>query len=216
MINRLATHLAKIERGNCPLVVGVTGIDASGKSSMTTLLEKELVRLGCLLQVIRLDDFHRPRIDRYREGISEPEKYYEQSFDLDRLSNEVLRPIRNEGRLEASLVCLNLLEDTWSAERNYSVNEDSIVLLEGVFLFRPELSHYVDLMIFLRVDEGVAINRELTRDASALGDDVLRRFQTKYLPAQRTYLAEYPSERNADIILDNNDWNNPLIIKWPH
>lgn len=216
MINRLATHVAEFGREDGPLVVGVTGIDASGKSSMTTLLEQELVQLGRPVQIIRLDDFHRPRVDRYREGISEPEKYYEQSFDLERLSNEVLRPIRDEGGLEKRLVCLDLLEDTWSAERHYSVKENSIVLLDGVFLFRPELSHYVDLMIFLRVDEGVAIDRALARDLSALSEDILRRYQTKYLPAQRTYLAEYPSELNADIILDNNDWNNPLIIKWPH
>lgn len=216
MINRLATHVAGYGREDGPLVVGVTGIDASGKSSMPSLLEEELVQLGHAVQVIRLDDFHRPRIDRYREGLSEPEKYYEQSFDLKRLSDEVLRPISDEGELEISLICLDLLEDKWSVERQYSVKEDSIVLLDGVFLFRPELSHYVDLMIFLRVDEVVAIDRALVRDTSALSEDTLRRYQTKYLPAQRTYLAKYPSERNADIILDNNDWNNPLILKWPH
>ncbi len=216
MINRLATHVAEYGREDGPLVVGVTGIDASGKSSMTTMLEQELTKLGRAVQVIRLDDFHRPRIDRYREGISEPEKYYEQSFDLERLSKEVLHPIRDEGELEMNLVCLDVVEDTWSVDRHYSVNEDSIVLLDGVFLFRPELSHYVDLMIFLRVDEGVAIDRGLARDSSALSEDILRRYQTKYLPAQRTYLAAYPSERNADIIIDNNDWNDPLIIKWPH
>lgn len=215
MINRLAAHVAQFGSEDGPIIVGVTGIDASGKSSMTTLLEEELVKLGRPVQTIRLDDFHRPRIDRYREGISEPEKYYEQSFDIKRLSNEVLHPIRDEGGLETSLVCLDVLADTWSVERQYSVKNDSIVLLDGVFLFRPELSHYVDLMIFLRVDEGVAIDRALARDSSALAEEILSRYQTKYLPAQRTYLAEYPSERNADIILDNNDWNNPLIIKWP-
>jgi len=215
MINRLATYVAQLGPKGGPIIVGVTGIDASGKTSMATSLEEELVKLGRPVQTIRLDDYHRPRIDRYREGISEPEKYYEQSFDIERLSKDVLRPIRDKGGLETSIICLDVADDTWSLERQYSVGSDSIVLLDGVFLFRPELSHYVDLMIFLRVDEGVAINRALARNSSALTEEILRKYQTKYLPAQRTYLAEFPSERNADIILDNNDWNDPLIIKWP-
>lgn len=215
MINRLATYISQSRPETGPYVIGITGIDASGKSTLTTLLEQELVQMGGVVQVVRLDDFHRPRIDRYREGLDEPEKYYEQSFDFNRLIDEVLEPIRDEGVLDTSLVCLDVVADTWTNERHYSVTSDSIVLLEGVFLFRPEISHFLDLIVFLRVDEGVAIDRALTRDASVLGANILERYQSKYLPAQRKYLAEYPSERNADIILDNNDVNNPLIIKGP-
>lgn len=44
---------------------------------------------------------------------------------------------------------------------------------------------------------------------------MMQKYQSKYLSAQRTYLEEYPSERNADVIIDNNDWENPIVLKWP-
>lgn len=59
MIKKLATYINEFGPEAGPFVVGVTGIDASGKSSITTLLEQELTQLGCAVQVIRLDDFHR-------------------------------------------------------------------------------------------------------------------------------------------------------------
>lgn len=170
------------------MVVGVTGTDTSGKSVMTTSLAQELKRLGLSVQIVRLDDFHRARSERPVEELPEQVQLYEHSFDFERLRNEILKPIRDEGRLETTLMCLDLLEDTWTIERKYAVNEATVVLLEGVLLFRPDIAHFLDLVIFLQVDE--------------------------VLPAQRKYLDEYPAERNADVIVDNKDWDNPIVIKW--
>lgn len=198
-----------------PLVVGITGIDTSGKSELTRLLAQELKGDGGTVQVIHVDDFHCPRIDRYREDLPESVQFYEYTFDFERLGKEVLAPIRDEGCLETSLVCLDVLKDTWTVERHYSVDNDTVVLLEGVFLFRPEISHYLDLVIFLHVDESTAIERARKRDVPAHSKEIIRKYWTKYLPAQRTYLEEYPPERNADVIIDNNDWENPIVLKWP-
>ncbi len=44
---------------------------------------------------------------------------------------------------------------------------------------------------------------------------MMQKYRSKYLSAQRTYLVEYPSERNADVIIYNNDWENPIVLKWP-
>lgn len=196
------------------MVIGVTGIDTSGKSVMTTLLAEELKRSGISVQIVRLDDFHRARTERHIEGLPEPVQFYEHTFDFERLRNEILKPIRDEGRLETTLICLDLLDDTWTVEREFSVNEETVVLLEGVFLFRPDISHFLDLVIFLQVEEGTVIDRASTRDIPVHGEAIMDRYRSKYLPAQRKYLEEYPAERNADVIIDNNDWENPIVIKW--
>lgn len=215
VIRSLASLISESRLETGPMVVGVTGMDTSGKSEMTTLLAEELSRLGLPVQIIRLDDFHRPRADRYRPDLPEPVKYFEHSFDYERLINEVLRPIRAEGCLDTSLLCLDLIEDTWTIERRYLVNDDTVVLLEGVFLFRPDIAHFVDLIIYLQVDESTVMERAIKRDVPIHGDEIMKKYHSKYLPAQRAYLEEYPEEINADVIINNNDWENPTVIKWP-
>lgn len=170
------------------MVVGVTGIDASGKSEMTTLLAQELERSGLSVQIVRLNDFHRVREEREDELLADPIEFYDHTFDFERLRNEILKPIRDEGQLEKTLICLDLLEDTWTAERQYLVQSDTVVLLDGVFLFRPDIAHFLDLIIHLHVDDNLA--------------------------TESKYLEEYPAERNADVIIDNNDSENPIVIKW--
>lgn len=60
MISLLSSLISKSRTEEGPLVVGVTGMDTSGKSVMTTLLAEELLRSGLAVQIIRLDDFHHP------------------------------------------------------------------------------------------------------------------------------------------------------------
>ncbi|HEY3293330.1 MAG TPA: hypothetical protein VGJ85_06855, partial [Candidatus Nanopelagicaceae bacterium] len=122
----------------------MTGMDTSGKSTMTTLLAEELVSSGFAVQVIRLDDFHRSRADRHPADVSEPDQYFEHGFDFERLRDELLKPIRDEGQVEKTLMCLDLMADTWTLERKYMVASDTIVLLDGVFLFRPDIAHFLD------------------------------------------------------------------------
>lgn len=214
MIGRLSSLIFNSRPVTGPMIVGVTGRDTSGKSTLTTLLAEELRRSGLSVEIIRLDDFHRPRADRYRPDLPEPVQYFEHSFDYERLRDEVLRPIREEGRLDASLLCLDLLEDTWTIERHYAVNDDTVVLLEGVFLFRSDLAHFLDLIIYLQVDESTVMERAIKRDVPIHGDEIMKKYQFKYLPAQRTYLEEYPADRNADVIIDSNNWENPIVVKW--
>ncbi len=58
------------------------------------------------------------------------------------------------------------------------------------------------------------MERAIERDVPIHGDEIMKKYSSKYLPAQRTYLAEYPADRNADVIIDSNDWENPVVIKW--
>lgn len=196
------------------MVVGVTGMDASGKSAMTAMLAGELIRSQLLVQIVQLDDFHRPRSERQQGVLPELDKYYENTFDFARLKKEILAPIRDEGHLDVSVTCLDLLTDTWSVDRHFVVKEDSIVLLDGLFLFRPEMSHFLDLIVFLDVAESTVLERANSRDVPVHGSEIMVKYQTKYLPAQRRYLEDFPPETNADVIIDNNDWSNPIVMKW--
>ena len=215
LLHELADLLGERKKPDKPLIVGITGMDTSGKSQLATALAAELGRRGQPRQLVRIDDFHHPRSHRYRSDLPEPEQYYQHSIDFTRCADEVLRPIRTDGRLDKQFTLLDVAEDTYTLHRGYSVSAETIVLVEGVFLFRPEIRELIEMFVSLVVREDVVLDRARIRDVPAQGEDVLRKYHTKYLPAQRSYLAQYPSARYAEVVVDNSDWTTPVVERWP-
>ena len=56
----VAAAIDAARRPGRPVVVGVTGIDASGKSHLTAELAALLRGRGTAVQVVHVDDFHHP------------------------------------------------------------------------------------------------------------------------------------------------------------
>jgi uridine kinase len=96
------------------------------------------------------------------------------------------------------------------------VGDDIVLLFDGIFLLRPELRDHFDFTIFLHVDFSVSVARAVERDRQ-LGSpkDVLRRYQTRYVPGQRLYLSEARPQDRADVVVDNNDYDKPVILRPP-
>lgn len=197
---------------NAPLVVGITGIDTVGKTEFALALARVLERRSRPVQLLHLDDFHNPREHRYA-GANEPDNYYQRSFDIERLLTDVLRPICADGRLDRTLRLLDLATDRFELVRRYRVSPETIVLFEGVFLLRPELREYLELTILLDMPFDLAPVRARARDVPALGEQVLAKYSSKYLPAQRRHFAEVEPRSTADIVVDNSDWRRPTIVR---
>ncbi len=189
-----------------PFVVGINGIDTSGKTMFTGALADYLTTMNRKVQVINLDDFHNPREVRYA-GDNPAENYYHRSFNIRSIIENVLIPIHHKEKHTVSLKLLDLNTDKYDLIRNYSFSADTVVLFEGVFLFRRELAEYIDLKVFLEISSGESKRRALERDPEA----VLEKYDTKYLPAQAEYLKKYPPEDVADIIIDNTNWEYPRV-----
>jgi uridine kinase len=194
-------------------VICVTGVDTAGKTCFARALEEHLERLDDDVQVVHLDDFHHPRATRYARHGDEAHRYLHQSFDFGALIERVLVPLRRDGRLDVELELLDVLTDTLEQPRRYVVGADSVVIVEGVFLLRPELRRFWDLTIVLEVDWEVVCRRAYARDVPVFGDDVMRKYREKYLPAQQRYAAAVEPAKLADILIDNSDWRTPRIIR---
>lgn len=213
--DEIATHIRGASAaGTAPFIIGVTGPDASGKSFLASTLALTLERMGCEVQLVHVDDFHRPRAERYAGSKPEHLKYLEQSIDLDALVEKVLAPARTSGRFHLQLKHLDIGTDTQTITREYLVNPGSIVIVEGVFLLMNRVRSYLDKIIFLQVADEELIRRGTVRDAELLGTDVERRFREKYLPAQKMLFSAEPPEIHADIVVDNNDWQAPHVVRW--
>jgi len=70
-----------------------------------------------------------------------------------------------------------LLTDEYELEKKYVFDKDTIAIFEEVFLFREEFSPYMDLPF----EESV--NRAGERDVLIYWEEVINRYQSRYLPA---------------------------------
>ncbi len=215
VVHRLAAALVRERRGlGRALVVGMTGPDASGKSQLAEAVRREVEDGGEQVVVVHVDDFHHPRAHRYAGHLPEPDKYLEQSIDVDRLVDEVLAPLRRDGSLHHRLHHLDITADTWTVERRYDVGADTLVLVEGVFLMQPRLRELLDRVVYLDVDDEVLVQRGTLRDREIHGSAAESKFRDKYLPAQRRLRDLHPPETLADVVVDNNDWQSPVLTRW--
>jgi uridine kinase len=90
---------------------------------------------------------------------------------------------------------------------------DAVLLLDGVFLLRPELIDRWDLSIFVSAAFEQTLDRARIRDLARLGStaEVERRFRTRCIPAQKLYFATARPTDHADIIVHNDQ---PRLPAW--
>ncbi|MFC1921104.1 hypothetical protein ACFLYQ_05210 [Chloroflexota bacterium] len=189
-------------------VIGITGIDCSGKSTFSESLQSFFISRGFNTQSLHLDDFHNPSSYRY-SGENQAENYFNKSFDIDTIINETLIPVHQNKSFSTILTLLNLMTDKYEIRKEYSINQNTIVIFEGVFLFREDLAPYIDYKVFVEIPFEESKRRALIRDNKAS----LKKYDEKYLPAQIRYLEEFPPSKTADIVIDNSNWEYPEIIR---
>ena len=213
MINTLAERIAAIRLEHI-VRVAIDGVDASGKTMLAAELAESVQRLGRIVPRVSIDGFHRPRAQRYRRGPSSAEGYYHETTDYAAVRREVLEPLGPGGDRHYRTATFDFRADS-ALDRPVLVAEpDDILLLEGVFLLRPELRDCWDYRIFVHADFDVTLARAMTRDAELFGsaDATEDRYRRRYIPGQQMYLAEVPPREIADVCVLNNSITNPELI----
>lgn len=195
-----------------PLIVGVNGVDTSGKTTLTMEFGKYLSKSGFNVQIVHLDDFHNPSSLRNKE--SDPIiSYFNNAFDLKYLEKEILVPISTKSLLDKELVLLDLQKDQYSSKKRYVVDKDTIVFVEGVLLYREPIDKYFDFKIYVDVSFEEVLKRALKRDNEIFGDSVIERYHKKYIPIQERYIENYSPKQKSNVIIDNEDFSNPKLLK---
>lgn len=212
-LNNLSQIISSIEVGH-PLRVGINGIDASGKTMLADELITPIEHLGRPVVRASIDSFHRPRVERYKRGKDSPEGFYLDSFDNDALINHLLAPLGPDGTRQYKSSYFDLEADRPTHAPTLIAPDNAILVVDGIFLFRPELANYWDLKVFLQIPFDESLSRAKARDAALLGSakDVEERYQKRYIPGQQIYLTAANPEVQADIVINNTDYNNPSIV----
>jgi uridine kinase len=192
-------------------MLGINGIDCSGKTRFAGGLNNYLLEHGFATELIHLDEFLHPKDVRYA-GDARDELYYERfkqgcNYNYPLLTEQVLLPAARNGQVRTRLTLLDWRTDRYEIERDYRIGPETIVIVEGIFLFIDNVAPYLDMKVFLDVPFEVCLARARERDP----ESVYVNYERKYLPAQRQYLAEFPPDRCADIIVENSDPEKPRI-----
>jgi uridine kinase len=196
-----------------PTRVAVDGPDAAGKTTLADALASEL--RGRDREVIRasIDGFHRARADRYRLGTEAPRGYYDDSFDYGAFREVLLDPLGAGGDLRYRRAVFDFRSDGTVSRPIEMASPDAVLVVDGVFLFRPELVASWDVRIFVSAEPEVTLRRALQRDAELFGSrsEVERRYRGRYIPAQRLYGAECRPAETADVVVLNDDPGFPVL-----
>ena len=213
LLNDVAARIAKIERPH-PIRVAIDGVDCAGKTTLSDQLTAPLEALGRTVIRSSIDNFHNPAEIRYERGRSSSEGYYRDSFDTDRLRAVLLDPLGQGGSRRFRTASFDYRTDSEVDIPAKTADRNAILLFDGIFLQRRELRSVWDYSIFVKVDFLETMRRAARRDADYLGapDDVRRLYETRYVPAQKRYLAECEPERLASVVVDNSAPDEPLII----
>lgn len=190
--------------------IGISGIDTSGKTAFSEAFARYLRSIGKKCLVIHMDDFHNPLALR-RQGSDELDAYYQNAFNYRQLIEEVLQPLRSSGRLYKDVLCLNLDTDRYESLRHFDADPDTVVLLEGVLLFRLPVSEYLDGKVFLHIGFDEMLERARIRDVPKYGAAFLEKYKNKYIPVQQRYIKEHRPHETCDILIDNSNYYHPLL-----
>lgn len=192
-------------------LVAIDGPDAAGKTTLGARLAALVQRPVVLASV---DGWHHPRRLRVQRGDLSPEGYYRDSFDYPALSEGLLVPFAR-GAAEVLTAGFDHRQDV-PVEVRRAVEPDAALLLDGVFLLRPELRARWHLTVYLHVSEETILSRAVERDREqfASQEALVTRYEQRYLPGQRLYRQEAAPMAAADIVLDNTDPARPVVLHW--
>lgn len=213
LIQSLAEEILNIQKVS-PVLVWIDGVDASGKTSLAKELVDYFKRLNHNVISSSIDDFHNPREVRYRRGENSSEWYYYDSFNNKAVADILLNPLSSES-LEYKTAFFDYRVDSEVDSPIQKAEKNSILIMEWIFLFRPELIKYWDLKIFVDVDFKFTLERAIKRatDRNYIGSEqeVIDKYNKRYIPWQRLYFKEAKPKENADIVVDNTDFESPVI-----
>jgi len=198
-----------------PVRVGIDGVDASGKTVLAEEIYNHLKQSSRQIIRVSIDGFHNPKKIRYQKGRNSAEGYYLDSFNNQAVIDNILIPLGPDGNLKYITKTFNFKIDQKVDSKEETANKNAILIMEGVFLFRSELINYWDLKIFVDADFKNTMERAKKRDGYYLGEqsEIEEKYNIRYIPGQKLYIEQSNPKEKADIVVDNNDFNNPNITK---
>ncbi len=172
-----------------PVLVCIDGHSAAGKSTVAAALASEFDAA-----VVAGDHFYRVMSEPDRARLT-PAEGADRYYDWKRMDAEVLRP------LAAGLPAAFCPYDWSTGQLSGQVCEiqpASVVLVEGLFVSRPELRHHYLVSILVTTNGSQRWQRQLARG------DATREWLQRWDDAERHHLAVVSPPDHFDVVIDGS------------
>ena len=190
----LAFIKAKYEKHrsiNQSFVVGINGIDCSGKTTFAKSVSKYFTHHKIENDCLDIDNFNNPSIESatYKAFVSG-------SWDEKDL-NKYYKLIIN-------------YSDAIRAVSEYK-KKYPLVILEGIFIYKPQLADLFDLKIFLDID--ISLGRKRFAERRSLKQDKrpFEIYDEIWMLSHIRYESEVHPKRISDLVIDYNDESKPVL-----
>ena len=208
MRNEILAAVAARVPGGDRVRVAVDGASGAGKTVFADELAAVLRRSGRPVLRASVDDFHRPRAERYRRGPHSPTGYWRDAYDHPRLVAELLEPF-GAGRPVRPAVH-DVRTDAYRDDPAVPVPAATVLVMDGVFLLRDGLVSYWSFSVQLQVDMVTRLRRMMVRDGAP--DDPDDPGNRRYEGAWDLYTAACDPAGRAGMVVDNTVLGTPRVI----
>ena len=172
-------------------VVGINGIDCSGKTTFAKSMSKYFTHHKIENDHLDIDNFNNPAIESetYKAFVSgswgeeDLNKYYELIINYS---------------------------DAISAVSEYK-KKYPLVILEGIFIYKPQLADLFDLKIYLDINISLGRKRFAKRRSLKQDKRPFEIYDEIWMLSHIRYESEVHPKRISDLVIDYNDESKPVL-----
>jgi uridine kinase len=201
--------------GDGRLRVAVDGRTGAGKTAFGHELAAAVRARGRSTARACLDDFKHPwqhSVDHGYDRVT-GQGYYRNAWDFVAVEHLLLEPAATDGDGVVALCAHDPLTGESRGDVRVRLHSDTVLIVDGVFAFRPEYGRFWDFGIWIEVSPAMALARGIARDAPREGEEAARRVhQDRYRAAEDIYLAEVRPAELADVVIENSDFAHPEVL----
>jgi uridine kinase len=183
-------------------LVGVTGIDGSGKGYLCNRLARQLADHGARVALISVDGWLNLPATRFNPA-NPAEHFYQHSIRFDEMFEQLVLPLRHRRSVRVET---DYVEETAGAYRRhlYEFQEIDIILLEGIYLLKRQFQGFYDLSFWIDCSFATALERAIFRGQEGLSpQETIAAYRTIYFPAQEIHFQRDHPRAAADSVIDN-------------
>ena len=176
---------------NRSFVVGINGIDCSGKTTFAKAMSKYFSYYKIVNNHLDIDTFNNPAIERatYKAFVSgswgeeDLNKYYELIINY----SDAIRAVSE-------------------SQKKYP-----LVILEGIFIYKPQLVNLFDLKIYLDIDISLGRKRFTKRRSLKQDKRPFEIYDEIWMLSHIRYESEVDPKQIGDLVIDYNDESKPVL-----